>query len=395
MHGVFPNAASRLVRDVVATDFLRSRRRVPNHPVPETSGSAGLAIAVATDTSLGLAPANEARHVFTRRTSSLLGVQVVGSGSFVPDQIVTNADLNQRFGFDASWIEQRTGILERRHCPPGMATSHMAAAAARRALDNAHVLPDEIELLVVGTFTPDFHCPSTACLVQDQLGLDCPAFDAAAACAGFMYAMITAAQFVATGNARYALVVGADCNSRIVNPADQRTYPLFGDGAGAVVLAQGEPHQGFLCYQMGSDGSGGPLLERPVGGTSNPLSHDALDAGQHYLKMDGRNVFKWAVRLLTESTELLLDKTGLSVHDVALYLFHQANVRIISSAAEQLGIPQDKVYNNLQRYGNTSAGSIPIVLDEALASGRIHRGDTVLMCGFGGGLSWGTSLVRW
>lgn len=354
-----------------------------------------MAIAVATDKSLGLAPVNETRHVFTRRTSSLLGVQVVGSGSYVPDQVVTNADLNQRFGFDASWIEQRTGILERRHCPDGMATSDMAAVAARRALDNAHVLPEEVDLLVVGTFTPDFLCPSTACLVQDRLGLDCPAFDAAAACAGFMYAMITAAQYVATGNARYALAIGADCNSRIISPSDQRTYPLFGDGAGAVVLAQGEPHQGFPCYQMGSDGSGGPLLVRPVGGSKTPLTHDAIDAGQHMLKMDGRNVFKWAVRLLTESTDLLLEKTGLSIHDVSLYLFHQANIRIISAAAEQLGIPQEKVYNNLQRYGNTSAGSIPIVLDEALSANRIRRGDTVLMCGFGGGLSWGTSLVRW
>jgi 3-oxoacyl-[acyl-carrier-protein] synthase III len=210
-----------------------------------------------------------------------------------------------------------------------------------------------------------------------------------------MYAMLTAAQFVATGNARYALVIGADCNSRIVNPADQRTYPLFGDGAGAVLLTRGEPHQGFLCYQMGSDGSGGPLLGRPAGGSKIPLTQDALDAGQQYLKMDGRSVFKWAVRLLTDTTELLLDKTGLSVHDVELYLYHQANVRILSAAAEQLGIPPSKVFNNLQRYGNTSAGSVPIALDEALQAGRIDRGDTVLMCGFGAGLSWGTALVRW
>lgn len=356
-----------------------------------------MAIAVEADTRLGLAPVtvHDARTLFTRRTSSLLGVQVVGCGSFVPDQVITNADLNARFGFDANWIEQRTGILERRHCPRDMATSDMAVEAARAALRNSQLDPDEIELLIVATFTPDYQCPSTACLVQDRLGLDCPAFDAVAACAGFMYAVITAAQFVATGNARAALVVGADCNSRIVNPADQRTYPLFGDGAGAVVLTQGDPHQGFLCYQMGSDGSGCPLLDRPAGGTRAPMTHDALDAGRHFLKMDGRNVFKWAVRLLTDTTELLLDKTGLSIHDVALYLYHQANVRIISSAAEQLGIPPEKVYNNLQRYGNTSGGSIPLALDEALQSGRIHRGDTVLMCGFGAGLTWGTALVRW
>lgn len=354
-----------------------------------------MAIALEADTSLSLDPVSNGRTVFTRRTSSLLGVQVIGCGSYVPDQIVTNSDLNARFGFDANWIEQRTGILERRHCPSGMATSDMAVEAGRRAIRAAHVDPQEVDLLVVGTFTPDYQCPSTACLVQDQLGLDCPAFDTAAACAGFMYAMITAAQFVATGNAKYALVIGADCNSRIVNPADQRTYPLFGDGAGAVLLSRGEPHQGFLCYQMGSDGSGGPLLDRPAGGTKSPLTHESLDAGSHYLKMDGRSVFKWAVRLLTDTTDLLLEKTGMTVHDISLFLFHQANVRIISAAAEQLGISPDKVFNNLQRYGNTSGGSIPIVLDEAIQSGRIERGDTVLMCGFGAGLSWGTTLFQW
>lgn len=354
-----------------------------------------MAIALELDSTPELLPAINGRTLFTRRTASLLGVQVVGCGSYVPDNVVTNSDLNQRFGFDANWIEQRTGIMERRHCPEGMATSDLAVEAGRRAIRASHIDPQEIDLLVVGTFTPDYHCPSTACLVQDQLGLDCAAFDTAAACAGFMYAMITAAQFVATGNARRALVIGADCNSRIVNPGDQRTYPLFGDGAGAVLLARGEPHQGFLCYQMGSDGSGGALLDRPAGGTRLPVTHENLDAGSHYLQMDGRSVFKWAVRLLTDTTELLLEKTGMSVHDVALYLFHQANIRIISSAAEQLGIPEGKVFNNLQRYGNTSGGSIPIALDEALQSGRIAHGDTTLMCGFGAGLSWGTALVRW
>ena len=325
----------------------------------------------------------------------MLGVQVISCGSYVPENVVTNSDLEARYGFDPEWVEQRTGILERRHCPPEQATSDLAVRAGRDAIRAAGVNPQEIDLLVVGTFTPDFHCPSTACLVQDQLGLDCPAFDAAAACAGFMYAFVTAAQFVATGNAKYALVIGADCNSRIVNPNDQRTFPLFGDGAGAVLLTRGEPHQGFMCYQMGSDGSGGPLLDRPAGGTKQPLTHETLDAGRHFLKMDGRSVFKWAVRLLTDTTELMLDKTGVGIHDVSLYLYHQANVRIISSAAEQLGIPADKVFNNLQRYGNTSGGSVPIVLDEAVQAGRINRGDTVLMCGFGAGLSWGTTLFRW
>jgi 3-oxoacyl-[acyl-carrier-protein] synthase-3 len=208
-----------------------------------------------------------------------------------------------------------------------------------------------------------------------------------------MYSLVTAAQFVATGNARNALVIGGDCNSRIVNPADQRTFPLFGDGAGAVILQRGEPHQGLVCYQLGSDGSGGPLLDRPAGGSKAPLTPAELEAGAHFLRMDGRAVFKWAVRMLTDTIELVLSKSGMSVHDVSL--LHQANIRIISAAAEQLGIPESKFFNNLQSYGNTSAGSIPLVLDDAMKAGRIQHGDTVLMCGFGAGLTWGTGLIRW
>jgi 3-oxoacyl-[acyl-carrier-protein] synthase-3 len=210
-----------------------------------------------------------------------------------------------------------------------------------------------------------------------------------------MYAMVTGAQFVATGNSRNALVIGADCNSRIVDPTDQRTYPLFGDGAGAVVISEGDPHQGFLCYQMGSDGSGGSMLDRPAGGTKCPLTASALEAGDHYLKMDGRSVFKWAVRLLAESIDLMLAKTGMTVEDVSLFVLHQANIRIIQSAAEQLGIPEEKFFINLHRYGNTSGGSIPLALDEAFQQGRIGAGDNVLMCGFGAGLTWGTGLFRW
>jgi 3-oxoacyl-[acyl-carrier-protein] synthase-3 len=249
--------------------------------------------------------------------------------------------------------------------------------------------------LVCGTFTPDFQCPSTACLIQDRLALDCAAFDCAAACAGFMYALVTAAQFVATGNSRAALVVGGDCMSRIINPADQRTYPLFGDGAGAVVLTRGEPHQGLLCYQMGADGSGRSLLDRKAGGARQPLTHAALEAGDHLLAMDGRAVFKWAVRLVTETIELMLDQAGLTVQEVSLFALHQANIRIIDAAMEQLGIPRDKVFVNVHKYGNTSGGSIPLVLDEAYREGRIERGDVLLMCGFGAGLAWGTSLFRW
>jgi len=333
--------------------------------------------------------------LFSRRTNSLLGVQILSCGAYVPDRIVTNEDLKRERGFDPEWIEQRTGILARRHAPAEQATSDLSVQAARRAIRSARVDPEDIDLVVVGTFTPDHRCPSTACLVQDQLGLDAAAFDVSAACSGFVYALATGAQFVATGNSRTALVIGADTNSRIVDPMDRRIAPLFGDGAGAVLLTRGDPHQGLICYQVGADGSGGPLLECPSGGTRRPITHADLDAGQHYLHMDGRNVFKWAVRALTDTIELVLNKSGMSVHDVGLYVIHQANIRIINYAMEQLGIPQQKVFNNLEKYGNTSAASIPISLDEAFREGRINRGDTVLLCGFGAGLTWGTALVRW
>ncbi len=341
-------------------------------------------------------PVEEQRgKLFSQRINSLLGIQIVATGSYVPDVIVTNEDLQAEYGFDPEWIEQRTGIRERRHAAAHQATSDLCTEAARRALRSARVSPKDVDLLVVGTFTPDFSCPSTACLVQDRLGLDAPAVDMHAACSGFMYALVTAAQYVATGNSQLALVIGGDCNSRIVNPTDRRTAPLFGDGAGAVLLARGEPHQGLMCYQLGADGSGGALLDRPAGGTRRPASVDDLEAGLQYLQMDGRNVFKWAVRALTDTIELLLNHAGMGPNEVSLYVLHQANIRIINYAMEQLGISPERVFNNLHRYGNTSGGSIPIALDEAFREGRINRGDTLALSGFGAGLAWGTSLLRW
>jgi 3-oxoacyl-[acyl-carrier-protein] synthase-3 len=332
---------------------------------------------------------------WSQRTRSLLGVQILSTGSYLPERVVTNDDLRQLYGCDSGWIEQRTGILRRRYAADDQATSHLCIEAARRAIHAANIDPRHIDLVVVGTFTPDYPCPSTANLVQEALGLDAPAMDVQAACSGFMYALTTAAQFVATGNSKLALVIGGDVNSRIVNPADQKVAPLFGDGAGAVLLAKGDAHQGLACYQLGSDGSGGSLLERKSGGTKFPLSAAAIEAGEHYLTMDGRSVFKWAVRAVTETIELVLHKSGMNVHDVSLFVLHQANIRIINYAIEQLGIEPGRVFNNLQEYGNTSGASIPIALDEAFRQGRIHRGDTVVFSGFGAGLTWGTALFRW
>lgn len=369
----------------------------PHFNLADLSQNRGPGDVAATTSTAAAVPQKSVRKLFksSPRINSLLGVQVTGIGAYVPENVVTNADLETRYGFEPGWIEQRTGILERRHAPIEQATSDLCVEAGRRALKSARLDSSEIDLVVVGTFTPDHACPSTACLVQHQLGIDAPAFDLQAACSGFVYALVTAAQFVATGNARAALVIGGDINSRIVNPHDQRTAPLFGDGAGAVILTRGEPHQGLLCYQLGADGGGGPLLEMPCGGTRRPAAPDPIALGEHFLKMDGRNVFKWAVQALTETVDQMLAKAGMSPHDVSLYAFHQANIRIINYAVEQLGIPQERVVNNLQRFGNTSAASIPIALEDAYRAGRVNRGSTILMSGFGGGLTWGTGLFRW
>ncbi len=329
------------------------------------------------------------------RCRSLTGVRIVGTGSYVPDSVVTNAHLHARLGFDSDWIVKRTGILERRHALPHQATSDLCYEAARRCLDGSGLDSKDVDLLVLATFSPDMAFPATACLVQDRLKLNCPAIEIEAACAGFMYGLITAAAYVRSGASDLALVVGGDCNSRIVNPDDLKTYPLFGDGAGAVLLTRGRPDQGILSYSMGSDGSGGDLLSRPACGSRLPPTPELLAKGLHYMHMDGRAVFRWAVAILCDTIQDVLRHSGFSPHDVNLYIPHQANIRIINAAIDVLHINRGKVYNNLDRYGNTSAGSVPLALDEAVAEGRVKDGDLLVLSGFGGGLAWGTALIRW
>jgi 3-oxoacyl-[acyl-carrier-protein] synthase III len=324
----------------------------------------------------------------------LQGVQIISTGSFLPDQVVTNEALAS-LGCDAEWIIQRTGIRERRHAPPEMSTSDMAVAAAERCLADAGVPREEVDLLLLATLSPDYLIPATATTVQDRLGLNCAAMDVVAACAGFVYAMITGMQYVATGSSKYALVIGSDTNSRIMNPADKKTYPLFGDGAGAVLITRGRPDQGLLSYTLGADGAGDLLLVRPTGGSRTPLDPADLNGEGWFVKMNGRPVFKWAVRLLEDSSTQVLEAAGFTTSDVDLWLLHQANVRILDAAIDALKIDREKVVVNLDRYGNTSAGSVPIALDEALRQGRFNRDDLLLMCGFGGGLAWGTALMRW
>jgi 3-oxoacyl-[acyl-carrier-protein] synthase-3 len=329
------------------------------------------------------------------RCRSLMGLRVLGTGSYVPDAIVTNEHLHRRLGFDSDWIVKRTGILERRHALPHQATSDLCHEACRRCIDQAGIHPRDIDLLVLATFTPDMSFPSTACLVQDRLKLNCAALEVEAACAGFMYALITGAAYVVSGASDVALIVGGDCNSRVVNPNDLKTYPLFGDGAGALLLTRGRPDQGILSYSLGSDGSGGDLLSRPACGSRLTPTSELLAKGLHFMHMDGRGVFRWAVGILCDTIQDVLKASGLQAGDIDLYIPHQANIRIINAAIDVLHIPRSRVYNNLDRYGNTSAGSVPLALDEAIAEERIHPGNRVVLSGFGAGLAWGTAVMRW
>lgn len=325
---------------------------------------------------------------------SLMGVQIVGTGSFVPDNVVANEDL-AALGCDADWILKRTGIRERRHAPEGMITSDLAVRAAERCLAASGVDRSEVDLLLLATCSPDRLMPATATTVQHRLGLNCGAMDLSAVCAGFTYALATGMQFVATGCSRRSLVIGADVNSRVVDPNNKKTFPIFGDGAGAVLLAAGSPEQGAMAYTLGADGGGADLLCRPVGGTIQPFRADAPDQGSWFMEMEGRAVFKWAVRLLEDNMQRVLDEAGLSVPQISCWLLHQANVRILDAASEAMGIDRERVVMHLERYGNTSAASIPIALDETVRAGRIRHGDHLMMCGFGGGLAWGTLAWRW
>jgi 3-oxoacyl-[acyl-carrier-protein] synthase-3 len=339
---------------------------------------------------------NDERPILPRpRCRSLMGVRVVGTGSYVPDSVVTNDHLHRKFGFDSDWIVKRTGILERRHALPHQATSDLCHEASLRALANAHVRPQEVDLVVLATFTPDMSFPSTACLLQDRLKISGAAIEIEAACAGFMYALITGAAYVVSGASNVALIVGGDCNSRILNPEDIKTYPLFGDGAGAVVLTRGRPDQGLVAFSLGSDGGGGDMLSRPACGSRLPPTPELLSRGLHYMYMDGRAVFRWAVAILSDTIQDVLRASGCQPNDVDLYIPHQANVRIINAAIDVLKIPRSKLFNNLDRYGNTSAGSVPLALDEAVAEGRVRPGQFVMLSGFGAGLAWGTALLRW
>jgi 3-oxoacyl-[acyl-carrier-protein] synthase-3 len=311
--------------------------------------------------------------------------------------VLTNADLERLVQTSDEWILQRTGIRERHVVDRGVATSDLAKEAAVRALASAGLAPDRIELIVVGTTTPDMIFPSTACLLQHKIGASRAwGFDLGAACSGFTYALTAAAQMVASGAHEHALVVGADVMSSIIDYQDRATCVLFGDGAGAVVVSPAaEDGLGILDFAHEIDGSGGPALCMPAGGSLRPASHETVDGRLHFVKQDGQAVFKFAVRKTEEICRRVLDQNGLGPADVDLFVSHQANRRIIMSAAERIGLDASKVVINIERYGNTTAATIPLALADAVADGRLRKGDLVLLASVGAGFTVGAILLRW
>ncbi|SFJ61113.1 beta-ketoacyl-ACP synthase III [Thermoflavimicrobium dichotomicum] len=323
-------------------------------------------------------------------------VGILGTGAYLPEKVVTNKDLEKLVDTNDEWIVTRTGIRERRVAAPDEATSDLAVKAAQRALEHAGISAEQIDLIIVATVTPDMFFPATACLVQDRLGASKAAtFDLSAACTGFLYGVSTAAQFIATGVYKYALVIGVDCLSRILDWTDRSTCILFGDGAGAVVLGPVEEGYGFRSYELRGDGSGGDLLKVPAGGSRMPATEETVKQRLHSVVMEGREVFKFAVRVLSTATEEALKKAGLTKENIDFLIPHQANIRIIEAAVKRFGLDENKVIVNLDRYGNMSSASIPVALNEAVEQGRLKKGDTIVLCGFGAGLTWGATVLKW
>ena len=316
--------------------------------------------------------------------------------SYVPERIVTNAELAKRLDTSDDWIVTRTGIRERRMGAPGETTSTMGAEAVRRLLARRGLSPDKVDALIVATATPDMMFPATACLIKDQLGLSQAwGFDLSAACSGFLYAMTVGAQLVAAGAHERVVVVGADLMSSIIDPFDRTTAVLFGDGAGAALLEPAEPEYGLLDFYHRVDGSGRNDLLMPAGGSLLPASAATVAARQHFLKQNGKVVFKFAVTQMVESVNVLLRRNGLTASDLTLVIPHQANQRILDAVAERLCVPHERVASVLARYGNTTGATLPLALDAALAEGKIKRGDLVVFAAVGAGFSAGATLVRW
>ncbi len=321
---------------------------------------------------------------------------ILGTGRYLPPQVVSNADLAKRVDTSDEWIVSRTGIKERRLAGEGAGTSFMATEAGKRAIEKAGLKPADIDAVIVATLSPDYPWPATACLVQNALGApQALAFDISAACSGFVYAMSVAEGMIAAGSVKHVLVIGAEKLSGIMDWQDRNTCVLFGDGAGAVVMGPANGQGELLSFTLGADGSQVERLYQPAGGTACPASIDTVTQRLHFLKMDGKEVFKFAVRIMGDASTKALELAGLTPQDISVFIPHQANIRIIESAAKHMGLGMDKVFVNLDRYGNTSAASVGIALDEAIEQGRLKRGDKTVLVAFGAGLTWAACSLRW
>ncbi|GGN90645.1 beta-ketoacyl-ACP synthase III [Saccharibacillus kuerlensis] len=327
---------------------------------------------------------------------NLRPVGVIGTGKYVPERILDNAELEKMVDTNDEWIVSRTGIRERHIAAPEQATSDLAYEAAVHALESAGMTADQLDLIIVATVTPDTSFPSTACILQDKLGAKkAAAFDLGAACSGFVYSLAAATGFIQNGMYNNALVIGADTLSRITDYTDRNTCVLFGDGAGAVILGEVPEGRGFQSFDLGAEGAGGGLLQQAAGGSRLPASQETIDQRQHFIQMNGRDVFKFAVRVMGTATEEVLRKAEMTKEDIDLFIPHQANIRIIQSAMQRLDLSEDRVMINVDKYANTSAASIPLALVEAVEEGRVKEGDRVIMVGFGGGLTWGGAALIW
>jgi 3-oxoacyl-[acyl-carrier-protein] synthase-3 len=321
---------------------------------------------------------------------------VAGLGTALPERRLTNADLERRVDTSDRWIVERTGIRERRVAAPDESTATLAIAAGAAAIKSARITPLDVDLLIVATATPEQPIPHTGAFVGDGLGLRCGSFDLGAGCAGFVYELVTGASLLATGGLSHVLVIGAETLSRIIDPTDRATCVLFGDGAAALVLeAAPDDGPGLLAFDLGCDGSLAGLLEIQAGGSRRPTTADTLAEGLQFLKMAGPEVFRRAVRVVVDSANATLGRAGVASSQVDWFVPHQANARIIEAAANRLGIPAERTIVNIERYGNTSAASIPLALAEAVDAGQIEDGQLVLVSGFGAGMTWGSALLRW
>jgi len=323
-------------------------------------------------------------------------VGIAGVGMYVPEKRLTNADLEKMVETSDEWITTRSGIKERRIVAPDEATSDIASNAGKKALAMAGVEPEDVDALICATFTPDTQCPSTACHIQAKLGAkNALAFDISAACTGFVYSMAVAKGLIMNGVCRNALIFGAEAMSRFTDYEDRTTCVLFGDGGGAAFLQANAPRGRILSEYLGADGTMAKHIIIPAGGSRKPPTHETIDNGSHYIKMAGNEVFKFAVRILVHSLKEGLKRSGRSVEELNLIVPHQANYRILNSAAKKMGIPQEKMFNNIAQYGNTSAGTIPIALSEVVDQGKVKEGDLIALVAFGGGMTWGSIIIEW